>query len=344
MKTSVLVTGHKGYIGSVMVIALLKAGYQVTGLDTGYFHECTLFPDLAEVPWVQKDIRDLEPTDLRGYDAVIHLAALSNDPIGNLNPVWTEEINYQGSVHLAKLAKTAGVGRFLFSSSCIMYGMSETTVVNEESPLAPETEYAKSKVKAEQAISELAEEGFSPTFLRNGTVYGISPRMRFDTVLNNLMAAALTTGKVVLYSDGKPWRPVVHVEDVARSFIAVLEAPISDVHNQVFNNGAEHLNRQIIELAKVVVRTVSDCRLEVLSQPDADQRTYKADFGKFSRVFPKFEFKWKVEEGARQLYETLKAADLTHKDFEDRRYIRVKWLSHLLDTGRLDNSLRWKKQ
>ncbi len=344
MKISVLVTGHNGYIGSIMVIALLKAGYQVTGLDTGYFHECTLFPDLAEVPWIQKDIRDLEPADLREFDAVVHLAALSNDPIGNLNPVWTEEINYQGSVHLAKLAKRAGVERFLFSSSCIMYGMSESTVVNEESPLAPKTEYAKSKVKAEQAISELAGDGFSPTFLRNGTVYGISPRMRFDTVLNNLMGAAVTTGKVVLYSDGKPWRPVVHVEDIARSFIAVLEAPIGDVHNQVFNNGAEYLNHQIIELAELVVRTVPGCRLEVLSQPDADQRTYKADFEKFSRVFSGFKFKWKVEEGARQLYETLKTVDLTHKDFEGRRYIRVKWLSHLLDTGRLDNSLRWKNK
>jgi nucleoside-diphosphate-sugar epimerase len=344
MEKSVLVTGHNGYIGPIMVAGLLEAGYQVTGLDTGYFHECTLVPDLAEVPWIQKDIRDLELIDLQGFDAVVHLAALSNDPIGNLNPVWTEEINYRGSVHLAKLAKAAAVKRFLFSSSCIMYGMSEASVVNEETPLAPKTEYARSKVKAEQAISELAGDGFSPTFLRNGTVYGISPRMRFDTVLNNLVGAAVTTGKVVLYSDGKPWRPVVHVEDIARSFITVLEAPIGDVHNQVFNNGAEHLNHRIIELAEVVVRTVPGCRLEVLSRPDADQRTYKADFGKFSRVFPGFEFKWKVEEGARQLYEVLKAVDLTHKDFEDGRYIRVKWLSHLLDAGRLDNSLRWKNK
>ena len=344
MAKRVLITGHNGYIGSVMVPVLVAAGYEVTGLDTGYFRECTLVPDSAVVPWVRKDIRDLEPSDLEGYDAVIHLAALSNDPIGNLNPDWTEEINFRASVCLAKLAKAAGVERFLFSSSCIMYGMSEAAVVNEDSPLDPKTEYAKSKVKSERAISKLAGDGFSPTFLRNGTVYGVSPRMRFDTVFNDLMGSAVATGKVVLYSDGKPWRPVVHVQDVARSFIAVLEAPIADVHNQVFNNGANHLNHQIIELAEVVVQAVPGCALEVLSQSDADQRTYKTDFSKFARVFPKFKFKWTVEKGAQELYEAFKAVGLTHDDFVNRRFTRLKWLCYLLDTGRLDSSLRWQNR
>ena len=255
MTKRVLITGHEGYIGSVMVPLFLEAGYEVVGLDIGYFRECTLVPDIAKVPTLHKDIRDLDPADLEGCDAVIHLAALSNDPIGNLNPLWTEEINFQASVRLAKLAKAAGVERFLFSSSCIMYGMSEAVVVNEDSPLDPKTEYARSKVKGEQAIAKLAGDGFSPTFLRNGTIYGLSPRMRFDTVFNDLIGSAVTAGKVILHSDGKPWRPVVHVRDVVRSFMAVLEAPIADVHSQAFNNGANHMNHQIIELAETAVQT-----------------------------------------------------------------------------------------
>jgi nucleoside-diphosphate-sugar epimerase len=322
----------------------IEAGYEVTGLDVGYFSECSLVPDLAAVRWKQKDIRDLEPADLEGFDAVIHLAALSNDPIGNLNHDWTDDINFQASARLAGLAKSAGVERFLFSSSCIVYGMSEAAVVNEDSQVNPQTEYASSKVRAEQAISELAADGFSPTFLRNGTVYGLSPRMRFDTVLNNLMGNAVTVGEVVLYGDGKPWRPVVHVQDIARSFMAVLEAPADDVHNQVFNNGADHLNHQIIELAEAVVQTVPNCGLAILSQGDADQRTYKANFSKFAKTFPEFEFKWTVAKGAQQLYEAYKAIGLTHDDFLDRRFTRLRWLRYLLDAKFLDGSLRWQSK
>jgi len=271
----------------------------------------------------------------------VHLAALSNDPIGNLNGRWTDAINYQASVHLAELAKAAGVKRFLFSSSCIMYGMSEATVVNEDSPLDPKTEYARSKVKSERSIFALAGDGFSPTFLRNGTVYGLSPRMRFDTVFNELVGAAVTSGKVVVHSDGKPWRPVVHIQDVARAFLAVLEAPLADVHNQAFNIGTNHLNHQIIDLAETAAKTVPGCRLEVQSQRGADQRTYKTDFGKFERAFSGFEFTWTVEKGAHEMHEAFKAIGLTQEALVDKRFTRLKWLRYLLDTGKLDSSLRW---
>lgn len=343
MTQRVLVTGHNGYLGSVLSPLLLDAGFEVAGLDTGYFDECTLGPDDQHIPAVHKDIRDLEPEDLAGFDAVIHLAALSNDPIGNLNEAWTEEINFRSSVRLAELAKAAGVKRWLFSSSCIMYGMSEASTVNETSPLDPQTTYARSKVRSEHAIAQLADRGFSPTFLRNGTIYGLSPRMRFDTVLNNLVGSAVATGRVVLHSDGTPWRPVAHVRDIARAFLQVLQAPREVVHNQAFNNGEHGMNHQIRALAEAVVKTVPGCRLECLSSPDADQRTYKTDFSKFARAFPAFQFEWTIERGVRDLYEAFTDIGLKPGDFTDRRFTRLKWLQYLLETGRLDQSLRWQE-
>jgi nucleoside-diphosphate-sugar epimerase len=337
----ILLTGHNGYIGSVMAPHLVDAGYDVVGLDTKFFGDCTLLPDASVIPEIRKDIRDLTVADLEGFDAVIHLAALSNDPIGNLNDTWTEEINFKATQQLASLAKAAGVSRFLFSSSCIMYGSADAGVVTEESPLDPKTEYARSKVKAENALRALAADGFSPVYLRNGTVYGVSPRMRFDTVFNDLIAQAVTTGKVVVYSDGKPWRPVVHVQDVARSFQAVLEAPVEAIHNQAFNNGAEHLNHRVIELAEIAVRTVPGARLELSPRAGADQRTYKADFGKFARTFPEFRFLWNPVEGAKELYAAYQRFGLRHEDFVDKRFTRLKWLHHLIDSGRLDPNLRW---
>jgi nucleoside-diphosphate-sugar epimerase len=336
----VLVTGHRGYIGSVMAPRLAAAGHDVAGMDIGFFDDCTLVPDDGRIPAIGRDIRDVTADDLAGFDAVVHLAALSNDPIGNLNDAWTEDINLRASVRLAQFAKAAGVPRFLFSSSCIMYGMSEAAVVSEDAPLDPKTEYARSKVAAERKIADIADDDFSPTFLRNGTVYGVSPRMRFDTVLNDLVGSAIARGKVVLNGDGSPWRPVVQVEDVARAFQAVLEAPRDKVHNEAFNTGSDSLNHQVRELAEFAVDAVPGADLEVLARPEADQRTYKADFGKFRRAFPDFEWR-PVEQGARDLSERLAAAGLTREEFEGRRFVRLKWLRHLLERGELDDELRW---
>lgn len=338
----ILVTGHSGYLGSVLVPLLLRAGYEVVGLDTGYFRTCTLGPNPLDVPEINKDLRDIELSDLKGFDAVIHLAALSNDPIGNLNSRWTKEINAGGSVRLAEMAKASGVVRFLFSSSCIMYGMSSASVVDEAAPLAPETEYARSKAITEEALRALADDKFSPVYCRNGTVYGLSPHMRFDTVLNNMMGSAFTTGRVEVHSDGKPWRPVVHVRDVARYFKLMLEAPLADVHNEAFNMGTESLNMQVCKIAELAVETVPGAELVMMPQPGADQRTYKADFSKFCRTFPHFEFEWTARKGAQELYRAFRSISLTPADFIDKRFTRLRWLNHLLDTGRLDGNLRWQ--
>jgi nucleoside-diphosphate-sugar epimerase len=341
LRKPVLMTGHRGYIGSVMAPYLIEQGYDVVGLDTGYYDECTLVPDHVEIPELRKDLRDLTPDDVKSFYAVIHLGALSNDPIGNLNELWTEAINHEASVRLAELARSADVRRFLYSSSCIMYGMSEAEDVDETAPLDPQTEYARSKVKSEMAIAELESERFAPTFLRNGTIYGISPRMRFDTVLNDLCGAAYTTKRIEIRGDGQPWRPVVHVEDLARAFQRVLEARAEEVQGEAFNTGADHLNHQVIELAQIVAELVPGCEVEVLSQPDADRRTYKADFGKFAAAFPDFQWRWDARSGARDLLQNFERIGLTNDQYTDARYTRLRWLSHLREEGRLDDSLRW---
>lgn len=342
----VLVTGHRGYIGSILTPELVRCGHDVVGLDTGYFDACTLYEtaDDPNVPYVRKDLRDLVLDDLRGFDAVVHLGALSNDPIGNLNDDWTDDINHRATARLGELARAAGVRRFLFSSSCIMYGMLAADVVDETAPLDPRTTYARSKVKSEAALRELATDSFSPVYLRNGTVYGVSPRMRFDTVLNDFVASAFTTGKVVVLSDGKPWRPVVHVQDIARTFEMVLRAPLDAIHNEAFNNGSEQLNHRVSELAEFAVAAVPGAQLEVLGTPGADQRTYRADFTKFGRTFPDFEFLWTPATGSQELAQAFERVGLTHDQYVDARFTRLKWLDHLLSTGRLDSSLRWNDQ
>lgn len=336
----VLLTGHRGYIGSVMAPELVRQGYDVVGLDTEYY-DGALVPDELTIPGVRKDLRDVTAADLEGVWAVIHLAALSNDPIGNLDDRWTEEINHLGTVRLAEIAKAAGVERFILSSSCIMYGLSTLEDVDETSPLAPQTAYARSKVSAEVALRRLADDDFSPTLLRNGTVYGISPRMRLDTVLNDFAAQAHTRGRVVLQSDGKPWRPVIHVDDIARSFAHVLAAPREVIHNQAFNNGANHLNYTVLDIARAAVAAVPGAAVQVGSGTPEDQRTYRACFDKFAAAFPEFAFAWDIDRGAKELADAYARVGLTEADLSDPRWIRLRRLNTLLAAGQLDGDLRW---
>lgn len=337
----VLITGYRGYVGSVMAPIFQDAGHEVTGIDVDFFEGC----DLTAVPAVtgsRRDIRDVTVEELRGFDAIVHLAALSNDPIGNLNSAWTDSINTAGTRQLAERAREAGVERFLFASSCIMYGVAEEGVVTEESPLNPATDYARSKVEAERALSALATNDFSPTLLRNGTMYGASPRMRFDTVLNSLTGWAVTTGTITIMSDGEPWRPVVHVRDVARAFLTALDAPREAVHGQAINVGADHLNIQVRDLAGAVQRAVPGSVLKILAQPDADQRTYKTSFAKFGHTFPEFRFEHDIERGAAELAARLRELGITLEDFTSDRFTRLKRLNRLIAEGRLDADLRWR--
>lgn len=337
----VLVTGNNGYIGSVLTRMLSETGDHVVGLDSDLFAECTFGENLFGVESQKKDVRDAESLVLDDVDAVIHLAGLSNDPLGDLNPNLTFDINHTASVLLAEAAKRAGCSRFIFSSSCSNYGASGGDFLTEESPVNPVTPYGLSKVRVEQDVSKLADDTFSPTFLRNATVYGVSPRLRVDLVLNNLVAWATTTGRVFINSDGSPWRPIVHVEDVCRAFIAVLHAPKAVVHNQAFNIGQTQENYQIRDIAEVVKDTVPGCHIEYAKDAGPDKRCYRVDCGKVSRMIPGFKPQWNARSGAQQLYEAYKKNNLTLEVFEGPRFKRINHIKQLLGTGQLNAQLRW---
>lgn len=321
---------------------LVSAGYEVLGLDSDLFRGCTFGErPLAPIPELIKDIRDVRASDLDGIDAVIHLAGLSNDPLGFLNPELTAEINFEASVHLARLAKQAGVTRFLVSSSCSVYGASGDDLIDESAEFRPVTPYGVSKVKVEDVVSKMASDRFSPIFLRNATAYGVSPRLRFDLVLNNLVAWAYTTGNVHIKSDGTPWRPIVHIEDISRAFIAALEAPLDLVHNEAFNVGRNEENYRVRELAEIVRQTVPGCRIEYAEGGQPDKRCYRVTCEKLMRTLPAYQPRWTARLGAQELYDAYRAVGLTAGEFEGDRFSRIAHIRKLLADGELNADLRW---
>jgi nucleoside-diphosphate-sugar epimerase len=337
----VLVTGHHGYIGSVMTRVLADAGHEVTGLDTFLYEGCDFGKDALAVPTIRKDVRDVQPEDLRGFDAVIHLAALSNDPLGCLDEQLTYDINHLASVSLARAAKAAGVSRFLFASSCSLYGSASTeSMLDENAQFNPITAYGRSKVLVEQDVAPLADDTFSPVYLRNATAYGASPRLRADIVVNNFVGIAFTTGEVVIQSDGTPWRPLVHIADISRAFLAVLEAPRDVIHNQAFNVGSSVENYQIRDVATIVQDVVKGCSVKYLEGGGPDPRCYRVSCDKLWSAIPGFKTEWTVRRGAQEMYDGFVANGLTAEQFLG--YTRLKKIQQLLADDRLDAGLNWR--
>ncbi len=338
----VLLTGHKGYIGAVAAPMLLAAGHEVVGLDSDLFAGCDFGNPNPEIPELRKDLRDLSAADFRGFNAIVHFGALSNDPLGNLDPQLTYDINHHASVGLAELAKSAGVSRYVFSSSCSTYGAAGDHFLDESAELNPVTPYGESKVLVERDVRPMADDSFSPTYMRNATAYGVSPRLRLDIVLNDLVAWAYTKGRVHIKSDGTPWRPIVHIRDIIGAVLCVLDAPRELVHNQVFNVGRTDENYRISELAVIVAETVPGCEVEFAPGGGPDKRCYRVNCDKIRRVLPAFLPQWNARKGAKELYDAYRAVKLTFEDIRRGSYVRMDQIKRLLEAGQLDHSLHWK--
>jgi nucleoside-diphosphate-sugar epimerase len=340
---NVLLTGHKGYIGAVAAPLLRAAGHEVSGFDTDLYAGCDFGRESEAISELRKDLRDLTIADLKGFDAVVHLAALSNDPLGSLDSKLTYDINHLASLNLAKLAKQADVKRFVFSSSCSTYGAAGDDFLDESAALNPVTPYGESKVLVERGLRLLADENFSPTCMRNATAYGASPRLRLDIVLNDLVASACTTSRILIKSDGSPWRPITHIRDIVAAIVAVLAAPREVVHNETFNVGRTGENYRIRELADIVAETVPGCQVEYAPGGGPDKRCYRVTCDKICRVLPEFRPQWTARKGAQELYDAYREVGLTAEDLERGRYIRLAQIQRLQKAGRLDNSLRWRQ-
>ncbi|MDB5294056.1 MAG: galE 2 [Phycisphaerales bacterium] len=338
----VLVTGTEGYLGCLLAPVLMKAGFDVTGVDTGYYKSGWLYNGLPQTPrTLAKDIRHLEQDDFNGIEAVVHMAELSNDPMGQLAPHITHEINHKATVRLAGLAKAAGVKRFVYMSSCSVYGVASSEDVTEESPVNPQTAYAECKTLVERDVKPLAAPGFSPTFMRNATAFGASPRQRFDLVLNNLAGLAWTTKRIAMVSDGSPWRPLVHGLDIAKAILCALKAPTDVIHNQTFNVGDTGQNYQVRDIATIVAKAFPGCETS-FGQQGADNRSYRVSFAKINRDLPGFKCEWDAERGARQFRELFERIGLTREQFEQRGFTRLKELEHLIRTAQIDKNFFWK--
>lgn len=339
----ILVTGTEGYIGCLLAPLLLEDGHDVIGVDTGFYRQGWLYPGVAQsARTLNKDIRNISDADMDGVDAVVHLAELSNDPAGELNPNATFHINHEGSVRLAKLAKKAGVSRFVYASSCSVYGVAGEDLLDESSPVSPQTAYAQCKVKVETDVSEMADSDFSPTFLRNATAYGASPRMRFDIVLNNLAGLAWTKNRIAMTSDGTPWRPLVHALDISQAVRKTLAAPREVIHNQIFNVGDTGHNYRVREIAEIVANAFPGCELS-FGPPDKDNRSYRVSFEKINTVLPGFACQWNAEKGARQLYEVFSSIQMSDELFRSNPFTRLRQLEFLMSTGQLDQDMYWKQ-
>lgn len=337
----VLVAGDRGYLGAVLVPVLAAAGHGVEGLDLGLYEGCDLGPVPELAPGrMLTDMRDARPGDLTGVDAVVCLAALSNDPLGHLNPAATVSVNLDGTLALARAAKAAGVPRFVFASSCSLYGASGSAAVAEDGTMSPVTPYGETKVQAEQALSALADDNFSPTYLRNATAYGASPRLRLDIVVNNLSAVAMLTGQVRLESDGSPWRPLVHARDIAAAFLAVLEAPREHIHDEAFNVGRAADNVQVRDIAEMVQAAVPGSALSFAEGAGPDLRNYRVDFAKLEDTFPALKLEWSIPAGIAELLAAYSTHGMTEADFNSARYVRLRKINELLDSGQIDAALR----